>query len=87
VPGLLPITNFAQVKRITALCGAKLPESLVAGLEAAGEDADRQFELGIESAIRQTQELIDAAVPGIHFYVLNRSEAAARVLSAVTLPS
>ena len=87
VPGLLPITNFAQVKRITALCGAKLPQKLVAGLEAAGEDTDKQFELGVEFAVRQTQELVDAGVPGIHFYVLNRSEAAARVLSAVRLPS
>ncbi|MEX2092457.1 MAG: methylenetetrahydrofolate reductase [NAD(P)H] [Pirellulales bacterium] len=86
VPGLLPITNFAQIKRITALCGAKLPADLVAGLEAAGDDADKQFELGVESAIRQTQELIDAGVPGIHFYVLNRSEAAARVLGEVRLP-
>jgi methylenetetrahydrofolate reductase (NADPH) len=87
VPGLLPITNFAQVKRITALCGAKLPGNLVAALEAAGDDAARQFELGVESAIRQTQELLDAGVPGIHFYVLNRSEAAARVLHAVKLPN
>lgn len=87
VPGLLPITNFAQVKRITALCGAKLPADLVTALEAAGDDTARQFELGVESAIRQTQELIDAGVPGIHFYVLNRSEAAARVLGEVKLPN
>ncbi|MGD9636946.1 MAG: methylenetetrahydrofolate reductase, partial [Pirellulales bacterium] len=86
VPGLLPITNFAQVKRITSLCGAKLPAKLVAGLEAAGDDAERQFELGVDAAIRQTQELVDAGVPGIHFYVLNRSEAAARVLGEVRLP-
>ncbi len=87
VPGLLPITNFAQIKRITSLCGAKLPQDLVAGLEAAGDDTEKQFELGIDAAIRQTQELIDAGVPGIHFYVLNRSEAAARVLGEVRLPS
>jgi methylenetetrahydrofolate reductase (NADH) len=86
VPGLLPITNFAQIKRITSLCGAKLPADLVAGLEAAGDDAEKQFELGVDYAIRQTQELIDAGVPGIHFYVLNRSEAAARVLGEVRLP-
>ena len=86
VPGLLPITNFAQIKRITSLCGARLPVDLVAGLEAAGDDVDKQFELGVDFAIRQTQELIDAEVPGIHFYVLNRSEAAARVLGDVRLP-
>lgn len=87
VPGLLPITNLAQIKRITSLCGAKLPAQLVAGLEAAGDDAEQQFELGVDAAIRQTQELVEAGVPGIHFYVLNRSEAAARVLSDVRLPS
>ena len=86
VPGLLPITNFAQIKRITALCGAKLPPALVSGLEAAGDDAEGQFALGVDFAIRQTHELLEAGVPGIHFYVLNRSEAAARVLSEVRLP-
>jgi methylenetetrahydrofolate reductase (NADPH) len=86
VPGLLPITNFAQIKRITALCGAKLPAGLAEGLEAAGDDADAQFELGVDFATRQTEELLAAGVPGIHFYVLNRSEAAARVLGQVSLP-
>jgi methylenetetrahydrofolate reductase (NADPH) len=86
VPGLLPITNFAQIKRITSLCGAKLPAALVEGLEGAGDDADAQFELGVEFASRQTRELVEAGVPGIHFYVLNRSEATARVLGEVTLP-
>lgn len=87
VPGLLPITNFAQIKRITSLCGAMLPAALVEGLEQAGEDSNAQFELGVESAVRQTRELLEAGVPGIHFYVLNRSEAAARVLNEVTLPA
>ena len=86
VPGLLPITNFAQVQRITSLCGAKLPAELVAALAAAGDDAEAQFAIGIEAAIRQTRELVEAGVPGIHFYVLNRSEAAARVLADVALP-
>jgi methylenetetrahydrofolate reductase (NADPH) len=87
VPGLLPITNFAQVKRITSLCGAKLPAELVRDLEAAGDDGEAQFERGVEFAVAQTQELIDSGVPGVHFYVLNRSEAAARVLSEVRLPA
>jgi len=83
VPGLLPITNFAQIKRITALCGAKLPPALASGLEAAGDDVEAQFALGVDFAVRQTRELIQAGVPGVHFYVLNRSEAAARVLGEV----
>lgn len=85
VPGLLPVTNFAQIQRITAMCGAKLPVDLIRQLEAAGEDPQAQFRIGVEFAALQTQNLLKAGVPGIHFYVLNRSEAAAEVLSNVTL--
>ncbi|MCI0491337.1 MAG: methylenetetrahydrofolate reductase, partial [Planctomycetes bacterium] len=85
VPGLLPVTNFAQIRRITSLCGAKLPMDFVRRLEAAGDDADAQFAIGVEFAVRQTQSLLDAGAPGIHFYVLNRSEAAAEVLEKVQL--
>jgi methylenetetrahydrofolate reductase (NADPH) len=85
VPGLLPVTSFAQIKRIASLCGAQLPPAFVRQLEAAGDDADAQFKTGIEFAVQQTQSLIDAGVPGIHFYVLNRSEAAAQVLNSISL--
>jgi methylenetetrahydrofolate reductase (NADPH) len=85
VPGLLPVTNFAQIQLITSLCGARLPEDFVRRLEAAGDDADAQFAIGVEFATRQAQVLLNAGVPGIHFYVLNRSEATAAVLQNVNL--
>jgi methylenetetrahydrofolate reductase (NADPH) len=86
VPGLLPVTNGAQIQRIAALCGAKLPSQFVSDLQKYDGDPDGQFEVGVEFATRQTKELLEAGVPGIHFYVLNKSEAAERVLGAVTLP-
>jgi len=86
VPGLLPVTNFAQIQRITSLCGARLPADFVNGLKAAGDDAQAQFAVGVEFASRQTQALVDAGVPGVHFYVLNRSEATAEVLSNLEYP-
>ncbi|MCA9239090.1 MAG: methylenetetrahydrofolate reductase [NAD(P)H] [Planctomycetales bacterium] len=86
VPGLLPVTNAAQIKRITSLCGAKLPDAFVAELEAAGHDEQRQFEVGVEFATRQTVDLLKHGVPGIHYYVLNKSEATSRVLENVDLP-
>jgi methylenetetrahydrofolate reductase (NADPH) len=85
IPGLLPVTNFAQIKRITSLCGAQLPAPFVRRLEEAGEAADAQFKIGVEFATEQTQALYIAGVPGIHYYVLNRSEAAAEVLANVDL--
>jgi methylenetetrahydrofolate reductase (NADPH) len=87
VPGVLPVTNLAQIKRITSLCGAKLPEAFVEALEAHEDDPGEQFEVGVDFATRQVQELIDGGVSGIHFYVLNKSPATARVLRAVTRPA
>ena len=83
IPGILPVTNFAQVQRITAMCKACLPDEMVAALAAAGDDEAAQFEIGVDHATRQVQELLAAGVPGIHFYVLNKSPATVRVLQAV----
>ncbi|QDU97744.1 methylenetetrahydrofolate reductase [NAD(P)H] [Lignipirellula cremea] len=83
VPGILPVTNLAQIQRITALCGAQLPESFVARLNEHPTDDDWQFQVGVEFAVQQVQELIDGGAPGIHFYVLNKSQATSAVLQTV----
>ena len=83
VPGILPVTNFAQVQRITAMCKACLPDALTNQLQAAGNDEAAQFEIGVAHATRQVRELIAAGVPGVHFYVLNKSPATVRVLQAI----
>jgi methylenetetrahydrofolate reductase (NADPH) len=83
VPGILPITNLAQVQRITSMCKARLPAQLVEQLTAAGENEAAQFEIGVRHATAQVTELLVAGVPGIHFYVLNKSPATVRVLKAV----
>jgi methylenetetrahydrofolate reductase (NADPH) len=85
VPGVLPVTNLSQIKRITSLCGAQLPESFVSALEACGDSAEKQFEVGVEFAVGQVRELVDAGIPGLHFYVLNKSPATCRVLEAIKL--
>lgn len=87
VPGILPVTNLAQIKRITSLCGARLPASFQTALESCESDADAQFNIGVDFATEQVQQLIDAGIPGIHFYVLNKSPATSRVLRAVTRPA
>jgi len=83
VPGIMPVTNCAQIKRITSMCKARLPADLLAKLETAGDDEVAQFEIGVAHATRQVKELLAASVPGIHFYVLNKSPATARVLEAM----
>ena len=83
VPGVMPVTNFAQIRRIATLCGAKLPAEFTRAFEAAGNDEAAQFEAGVTFAAKQVEELVAAGVPGIHFYVLNKSPATLRVLDAV----
>jgi methylenetetrahydrofolate reductase (NADPH) len=87
VPGILPVTNVAQIKRIASLCGACLPDEFAADLDRRADDPEGQFEVGVEYATRQVQELVEADVPGIHFYVLNKSPATCRVLRDVTRPA
>ncbi|WP_254511008.1 methylenetetrahydrofolate reductase [NAD(P)H] [Anatilimnocola floriformis] len=82
IPGILPVTNLGQIQRITSLCKARLPEAFIAKLSEK-DDADWQFQVGVEFATQQVQELIDRGIPGVHFYVLNKSPATSAVLKAV----
>lgn len=79
LPGLLPVLSLKQVQRIASLCKAKLPDSFVSKLEQK-DDPEWQFQVGVEHATRQTEGLIAAGVPGIHFYVLNKSTATDQIL-------
>jgi methylenetetrahydrofolate reductase (NADPH) len=79
-PGVLPVLSAPQIKRFTALCGARLPATLLSRLEALGDNAAAAADFGIEFATRQCEELIQAGVPGLHFYTLNRAESTSRIL-------
>ena len=80
VPGILPVTNFSQIQRITTLCGAKLPPDFFTALQQNEDQPKGQFEVGVEFATRQVRQLIENEAPGVHFYVLNKSQATAAVL-------
>jgi methylenetetrahydrofolate reductase (NADPH) len=85
VPGVLPILSTPQIRRFTSLCGAKIPPELDKQLEKYAEDDASVRELGIEHASRQVRDLWDHGVPGVHFYVLNRSYSVAKILSNLGL--
>ncbi|MBI3840301.1 MAG: methylenetetrahydrofolate reductase [NAD(P)H] [Planctomycetia bacterium] len=85
VPGILPVTNLAQIQRIASLCGARLPREFQSALEKSADNPAGQFEVGVEFATRQVRALVERGVPGIHFYVLNKSPATAGVLRAAGL--
>ena len=80
VPGILPVLSGPQIRRFTSLCGSRIPEDLNAELDRLGDDDDSVRELGIDYAARQVQGLWEAGVPGVHFYVLNRSYSVSKIL-------
>jgi methylenetetrahydrofolate reductase (NADPH) len=85
IPGILPITNVAQLQRITSLCGAAIPDGLRRELDLRGEDTEAVAEFGVAYATLQCRDLLAAGAPGIHFYTLNRSPATRAILSALKL--
>lgn len=83
VPGIMPITNVAQVHRFTQMCGASIPKSLMTELRLLENDANAVLALGVAHATAQCLELLQRGAPGIHFYTLNKSPAARTILKAI----
>jgi methylenetetrahydrofolate reductase (NADPH) len=83
VPGLMPITNFAQIERITRMCGATVPMRLRLALEKRKDDAEAVLQLGVAHATLQAADLLANGAPGVHFYTLNRSRASRMIVTAL----
>jgi methylenetetrahydrofolate reductase (NADPH) len=83
IPGIMPITNFAQIKRITDMCGTIIPERLLRELEVREDQPEAVTDFGVAYATLQCAELLAQGAPGIHFYTLNRSPATRAILSAL----
>lgn len=76
IPGILPVVSLKVIKRIISLCGASMPAGFLAELEQADQagGAAAVQKVGIAHARRQIKELLEAGVPGVHIYTLNRAE-------------
>ncbi len=83
IPGIMPITNAAQVERFTSACGATLPFKLAAELDRRRQDPTAVMQLGVAHATAQCIDLLMGGAPGIHFYTLNRSNATKEVFTAL----
>ncbi|NPB06851.1 MAG: methylenetetrahydrofolate reductase [NAD(P)H] [Aquificae bacterium] len=82
IPGIMPITNFKQISKFAALCGATIPQSLVERLERA-KSPEEVKKIGVEFAVEQCLDLLEHGVPGLHFYTLNRSDATLKIYRAI----
>ncbi len=79
VPGIMPVMSASNIRRMSSMCGARIPGELEARLAQTGDDSEATLEVGIEWATLQCHQLLEAGAPGIHFYTLNRSPATRRI--------
>ena len=80
VPGVMPIANFAQLRRFSEMCGAEIPRWIGKRMQAHGDDADSVRALGTEVVAQLCRRLLDGGAPGLHFYTLNRARPTHAVL-------
>ena len=83
IPGIWPVTNYTQIKRIADLCKSRFPERFERELEERREDLTATTDLGVAYAALQAVELLAKGAPGIHFYTLNKSPATRAILAAL----
>ncbi|HWE53072.1 MAG TPA: methylenetetrahydrofolate reductase [NAD(P)H] [Bryobacteraceae bacterium] len=84
IPGIMPITNAAQIEKMTVMCGATLPFKLAAELDRRRNDPQAVMQLGVAHATSQCIDLLTNGAPGIHFYTQNRSHATRDIFKALS---
>jgi methylenetetrahydrofolate reductase (NADPH) len=74
VPGILPVTNYTQMKRFAGMCGATVPNWLASLFEGSDENPELRTLIAASIAAEQCRLLRAAGVEEFHFYTLNRAK-------------
>lgn len=80
VPGIMPISNFSQLRRFSESCGAEIPRWITKRMQAYGDDAESVRELGADVVAALCRRLLEGGAPGLHIYTLNRARATLAIL-------
>ncbi|WP_457638576.1 methylenetetrahydrofolate reductase [NAD(P)H] [Persephonella sp.] len=83
IPGIMPVTNFKQIKKFADMCGATIPKQLIEKLQPVADRPEEVEKIGIEFAVKQCEDLLKNGVKGLHFYTLNKSRATIKIYEAV----
>ncbi|MAK44481.1 MULTISPECIES: methylenetetrahydrofolate reductase [NAD(P)H] [Spongiibacter] len=82
-PGIMPITNYANLARFSRNCGAEIPRWLARKLDGYGQDLESIAAFGEEYVTEMCQILMEGGAPGIHFYTMNQVQPVKRMLESV----
>ncbi len=85
VPGIMPITNYANLRRFSEMCGAEIPRWIAKSLQDFADDRAAIQAFGIEVTTALCARLLAAGVPGLHFYSMNQAEASLAVCANLRL--
>ncbi len=85
VPGIMPITNYANLARFSASCGAEIPRWLDKKLQGFGEDTEGLRSFGIEVVTELCDDLLEGGAPGLHFYSMNLSQSVTQIWNNLDL--
>ena len=80
VPGIMPISNFTQLRRFSEACGAEIPRWIGKRMQAYGDDSESIRAFASEFVADLCSRLVDGGAPGLHFYTLNLSKPTLNVL-------
>jgi len=81
--GIMPITSVKQIRKMSTMCGANVPVSLISMLEKYRDDDEAMKEIGIAYATNQIIDLLANDVDGIHIYTMNKPENARRIVESI----
>jgi len=73
IPGIMPITNYSNLKRFSDMCGAEIPRWIAKRLEGYADDKESIVAFGEEVVTELCNNLLDSGAPGLHFYTMNQT--------------
>ena len=86
VPGILPVTNFAQLRKFAGQCGASIPDWMSAQFAGLDADPDTRRLVAASIAVDQVMELRRLGVEEFHFYTLNRADLVSAICRRLDVP-
>ncbi|WP_242111540.1 methylenetetrahydrofolate reductase [NAD(P)H] [Luteimonas aquatica] len=84
VPGIMPISNFSQLRRFSEACGAEIPRWIGKRMQAYGDDIDSIREFAADFVAALCRRLVEGGAPALHFYTLNLAKPTQAVLARLS---
>ena len=83
IPGVMPVINAAQIKRMVSICNASFPERFKRIIEKYEDNKEALFDAGMSYALSQVIDLLVSDIEGIHLYTMNNPQVARRICEGI----